>query len=76
MGPMIPNVMKYNLHYGSCNNLKYWDRQAWANSADLDQMPQNPASDQGLHLFAIGPAIVKHINIWWNRLLQIIGQVW
>ena len=25
-----------------------WDRQAWANSADPDQMLQN-ASDQGLH---------------------------
>ena len=25
------------------------DRQAWANSVDADQMPQNVASDQGLH---------------------------
>ena len=25
------------------------DKQAWANSADPDGMPQNVASDQGLH---------------------------
>ena len=33
---------------------KYWDRQAWANPIDLDQIPhnmvsQNMASDQGVH---------------------------
>ena len=28
---------------------KYWDRKAWANSVDPDQMPQNVASDQGLY---------------------------
>ena len=27
----------------------YWDRHARANSVDPDQMPQNAASDQGLH---------------------------
>ena len=27
----------------------YSDRQAWANSVDPDQTPQNAASDQGLH---------------------------
>ena len=32
-----------------CNNPKYWDRRAFANSVDPDQMPQNAASDQGLH---------------------------
>ena len=31
------------------NNPKYWDSQAWANSVDPDQMPQNAESDQGLH---------------------------
>ena len=30
--------------YPKCSN-----SQAWANSADPDQMPQNVASDQGLH---------------------------
>ena len=29
---------------------KYLDRQAWANSVDPDQMPQNVASDQGPHI--------------------------
>ena len=29
-----------------CNNPKYWDRSdAFANSVDPDQMPQNVASD-------------------------------
>ena len=31
------------------NNPKYWDRQAFANSADPDQTPQITASNQGLH---------------------------
>ena len=30
--------------YANC-----YERQAWANSVDPDQMPQNVASDQGLH---------------------------
>ena len=38
------------------NNSKYWDKQAFANSVGLDQMPQNAASDQGLH-FAMHTAI-------------------
>ena len=29
------------------NNPKYWDRQAFANSVDPDQIWQNTASDQG-----------------------------
>ena len=32
-----------------CINHMYWDRQAWANSADLDETLQNVASHQGLH---------------------------
>ena len=31
------------------NNPKYWDRQAWANSVNPDQMLQNRASDQDLY---------------------------
>ena len=33
------------------NNPKYWQRHSWSweNSLDLDQTPQNPVSDQGLH---------------------------
>ena len=30
------------------NNPKYWDRQAWANSVDLDQM-----YDQSLHCLSL-----------------------
>ena len=30
-------------------NPKYWDRLAWANSADQDLMLQNAASDLDLH---------------------------
>ena len=32
---------------------KYWDRHAWANSADPDQTPRPAASDQGLHCLPI-----------------------
>ena len=31
------------------NNSKYWDKQAWANSVDPDQMPQIVVSDQDWH---------------------------
>ena len=36
----------WNMKYS--NNLKYWDRQARANSVVLDQMSQNAVSDQDL----------------------------
>ena len=39
--------MLFSSFYHICS--KYWDRQAWANSVDPDQTPQNAASDQGLH---------------------------
>ena len=32
---------------------KYWNSQAWANSVDTDQMPQNVTSDQGLHFLPL-----------------------
>ena len=41
---------------GYCNNPKYWDRQAYANSVDQDQKQGNQgnaASDQGLHCLPI-----------------------
>ena len=41
--PMVSVFMQYH------NNPKYWNREAFANSVDPDQMPQNVASDQGLH---------------------------
>ena len=30
-----------------------WDKQPWTNSVDPDQMPQNVASDQGLHFLPL-----------------------
>ena len=39
--------LKIDLRYH--NNPTYWDRQAYVNSIDPDLMPQNTASDQGLH---------------------------
>ena len=45
-----------------CNNPKYWDGQAWANSVDPDQMLQNAASDQGLHCLPLIQRYFKHIN--------------
>ena len=38
------------------NGCKSTGKQDLENSADPDQMPQNVASDQGLHLFATHPA--------------------
>ena len=37
----------------------YVHRQAWANSEDPDQTPQNAASDQGLHCL---PLIKQFLN--------------
>ena len=34
-------------------NLKYSDRQAWANSVDTDQTPQNAVSDQSLRCWLL-----------------------
>ena len=68
------NLFKcYDKH---CNNCKYSDRQAWANGVDPDQMPQNVASDQGLHRLPLVQQYSNHIYKQWNRLLQIIGQEW
>ena len=44
------------------NNPKYWDRQVLANSVDPDQMPQNAASDQGLHNLPLIQQYFKYIN--------------
>ena len=45
------------------NNPKYWDSQVYENSADPDQMPQNAASDQGLHRLPLVQQYFKHINM-------------
>ena len=41
---------------------KYWARQAFANSVDPDQTPQNAASDQGLHCLPYIQQYVTHIK--------------
>ena len=42
------------------NNPTYWNKQAWANSVDQDQTPQNAASDQGLHCLPLSQAVFGH----------------
>ena len=44
------------------NNRKYWDRQAFANSVDPEQMPQNVESDQGLHYLPYIQQYFRHIK--------------
>ena len=44
------------------NKPKYWDRQASANSVDPDHMPQNVASDQGLHCLPLIQQYSRHIS--------------
>ena len=44
------------------NNPKDWDRQAFANSVDPDQMPQNAASDQGQHCLTYKQLYFRHNN--------------
>ena len=44
------------------NNPKCWDRQAWANSVDPDQMLQNAASDLGLHCLPLIQHYFRHIS--------------
>ena len=38
---------------------KFWNRLAIANIVDPDQMPQNAASDQGLHCLPYMQRVVK-----------------
>ena len=41
----------------------YSDRQAWANIVDPDQMPQNAASDQGLHCLPLSQQFYTHSKV-------------
>ena len=45
-----------------CTYSKYQDRQARANSVDLDQIPQFAASDLGLHDLQCIQQMLRHIN--------------
>ena len=42
--------------------LKCWNRQAFANSVDPDQMPQCVASNQSLHFLPYIQQYFRHIN--------------
>ena len=43
------------------NNLKYWDRQAFAKSVDPNQTPQYAESDQSLHC-------LPYIKLYFTRI--------
>ena len=57
-----------------CNDPKYWDRQAWANSVDPDQMPQNAASYQGLHCLPLAQHYLDKSRGSKIHFFQILGQ--
>ena len=59
--PFNRQVIVYS--YINRKNPKYWDRLAWANSVDPDQMLQNAASDQGLHWLPLIQHYFRHINM-------------
>ena len=47
-----------------------WDGQAWSNSVDPDQTPQNAASDLGLHCLPLSPGsfdILACGKIWYHN---------
>ena len=56
--------------------LEYSDRQAWSNSADPDQMPQNVASDLGLYCLLFIQLLTQHflakqqLSIRNNRIMN------
>ena len=58
-----------NIRINACyyrNYSKFWDRQAWPNSVDPDQTPQNAASDQGLHCLPL----IQHLVVFFTPILQ------
>ena len=55
-------MYEWLMFYDYCSNPKFWDRQTLANSVDLDQTPQNAASDQGLHCLQLIQRYFRHIN--------------
>ena len=42
-------VILYFVSMVTVITLKYWDRQAWVNSVEPNQMLQNALSEHGLH---------------------------
>ena len=67
------SLVKAYLHnYDNYPIFKYWDKQAWANSVDPDQTPQNKASDLGLHCL---PLIQQCLGSQWI-FFCVLGEVW
>ena len=62
--------------FGFCINHKYLDKQVWANSVNPDQMPQNVASDQGLHCLPLVQQILDTSKGDSQMDIQISGQIW
>ena len=57
--------MKYHVYPN------YSDRQAYANSVDPDQTPQNAATEQGLHCLPLNKEITTHQYIVKMHLFKI-----
>ena len=51
-----------------------YDRQAWANSVDADEMPQNAASHQGLHSLPLIQQFLDTTTV--NCTCSILDQIW
>ena len=58
----------------------YSDRQAWVNSVDPDQTPQNAASDQGLHFLPLTQQFYTHSQVvkWtcWREVKRKVSQIY
>ena len=55
--------INHDRQYRGGSYTTYSDRQAWANSIDPDQTPQNAASDQGLHCLPLTQQFYKHSQV-------------
>ena len=51
----------------------FWDL---GNSVDPDQMPQNAASDQGLHYLRTGFLLKRKIKIYKNDTIHPLNDKW
>ena len=57
---LLVSVLGYVFYH---NNPEYWNRHAFANSVDPDQMLQNGASDQGLHFLLYMQQYYRHQEV-------------
>ena len=80
-------AMKYEtlltVHVSSWSGIMYnsriysrcWDRQAWANSVDPDQITQNAVSDLGIHGLPTSSNF-RYVDGNCNRFVQVLGEAW